>query len=92
MEKYLKYSIVFLVLVFAGYGVITGLTGALPVILSANPYFFMMAVLFPTFYCFMDNSLGFVTKKQQSNILELYYCWFSCVIGLLLLFKWVLKR
>lgn len=46
MEKYLKYSIVFLVLVFAGYGVITGLTGALPVILSANPYFFAMAVLF----------------------------------------------
>jgi uncharacterized protein (TIRG00374 family) len=85
MEKYLKYSIVLLVLVFVGYGLITGLTGALPIILSANPYFFSLAVLF-----FLGSIVLWIIpwalllkNNKKVTIFRSIIIGFSCVYGAL---------
>lgn len=85
MEKYLKYSIVFLVLVFAGYGVITGLTGALPVILSANPYFFAISVLFFLFsiVLWIIPWALLLKNNKKVTIIKSIIVGFSCVYGAL---------
>lgn len=85
MEKYLKYSIILLVLVFAGYGVITGLTGALPVILSANPYFFAISVLFFLFsiVLWIIPWALLLKNNKKVTIIKSIIIGFSCVYGAL---------
>lgn len=85
MEKYLKYSIILLVLVFAGYGVITGLTGALPVILSADPYFFTIAVLFflLSIVLWIIPWALLLKNNKKVTIFKSIILGFSCVYGAL---------
>ncbi len=85
MEKYLKYSLILLILVFVGFSIVTSLSGALPVIMQANPYFFALAVLFfLTSIVFWIIPWALLLKNNKKvSLSKSILLGFSCVYGAL---------
>jgi uncharacterized protein (TIRG00374 family) len=85
MQKYLKYSLIALFLVFAGLGVLATLTDATDVINQTNPYFFTVSALFFIFsIVFWLISWAILIKKEgEFPYWKVIVIGFSCVYGAL---------
>jgi uncharacterized protein (TIRG00374 family) len=85
MQKYLKYSIIALMLVFAGLGVLASLTNASNLLNQVNPYFFTISALFFIFsIVFWLISWAILIKKEGNfPFWKIIILGFSCVYGAL---------
>ena len=85
MQKYLKYSIIVLILIFAGLGVMAILTDATSIIPQINPIFFILSALFFIFsIIFWLISWSILIKKEvKVSTWKVLVLGFSCVYGAL---------
>jgi len=85
MEKYLKYSLVALIFVFAALSLLAILTDALPLIKRVNPYFFALSALFFVLsIVFWIIPWALLLKNNRKlSLRSMLVIGFSCVYGAL---------